>query len=202
MIKSILVLNLMILSLTGILAQSIGEIDDYRNDVLNNLEKYRCFTYYNDSILTENSHIYDTAYFYINKDEELIYLEWRSTYHYFHLSGDAISVSDFFVKNNELVFKREYGYIFEDPQWTYKTDKSKAVIEISESSREYYKFDGSPLAEYKRRQISGAFQNRESLLNSIPLELKLERRWSKRCDSCLEKYFNILNNLISSKNDK
>lgn len=182
-------------------AQTVDEIDKLRFNVLDSLDRYDCFSYLNDSTLNENSHQYDTAYFYTNENHELVYLKRELTKHYYHMQGDIKIIEELYFIDNQIVFLKEYSFSFENPQWHREPDINETIVEVSETSREYYKIDGEPLLKYKPRRTEGKYKNRFTVLDSIPLENRFVF-WSDRCDSCYEEYIEIFNDLISSKKDK
>lgn len=168
-------------------AQTKEQIDSLINEITPRLNQYKCIVYSDERVLKEDARVYDTAYYYYNSgDGKLIYVEWKVRTHTFHITGDNIDVTELFLINGKVVFKRDYGYSFLNPQWHLEQSLNETMVSVVESSREYFTENGSPLMEYKSRSVVGKYKDRLMLLNSIPLEEKFRRRWSSRCDECIE----------------
>lgn len=192
-----------LVALTNVNGQTVDSIDNLRINILSNLRQYECLKYEFEEPINDDAVRYDTAYFYCDNQGDLIYISWQARSHYFHITGDVINISELIFQNNKAVLRINYGYSFDDPQWHREPDLNETKIHIFESTREYYKEDGSALVEYKGREILGTYSDRFSLLNSIPLEQKLERRWSNRCDECIEKEFlNVFRMLLEERNQR
>ena len=189
-----------ILSLIQINAQTVEDIDNLRNQILENLEHYESLQYSNKVISNEDAMSYDTACFYYDKKGELVYINWRKRSHTFHIAGDGISIIELFFLNGRAVFQSDFFYQFLNPQWHLEPDLSETKVRVIESLREYYQEDGSALVEYLGREAEGTYKDRFTVLDSIPLEEKLQRRWSDRCDDCIEEdYIRVFERLIEEK---
>jgi len=183
-------------------SQTIEEIDRLRTDILQNLDQYKCLEYTTEKILNDDAVQYDTAQFYRNSKGELIFIKWRSRGHSFHIAGDVIKVRELVFKDSKALFKRNHGFSFKNPQWHKEPDLNETDISISESIREYYNLDGMSLGDYKSRRSEGKYKDRYTLLEKIPLEAKLQRRWSDRCDECIERdYLSIYRKLLEEKGE-
>ena len=181
-------------------AQTIDKIDSLKSSVIENLDQYDHNIYLNEEILNEDAMRYDTVCFYHNKQDELVYVKWYSRTHTHHIAGDGIDITELFFINDKVVFRNDFGYSFVNPQWHLEPDLDEAKISMTESTREYYREDGSALIDYKSRSAEGKFKDRFTLLDAIPLEEKLQRRWSDRCDECIEKdYLSIYRKLLEEK---
>jgi len=183
-------------------AQTIEEIDQLRTETLQKLDQYECIEYIAKKILNEDAVQYDTARFYINSDNKLIHMKWKSRSHAFHIVGDGIGFTELFFIDDQAVFKRNYGYSFKNGQWHLEPNLDETKVSVTESLREYYRLDGSALMDYIGRSAEGIYKNRFTLLDTIPLEAKLERRWSDRCDECIEEdYLSIYRELLKEKGE-
>ena len=182
--------------------QTVEEIDQLRTEIFENLDQYKCLEYTNDKTLTEDSHQYDTVEFYLNASGQLVYVNCVSNYHYYHITGDGYAIVELFFIGDKVVFKRNYGYSFKNSQWHLEPDLDDTKVSVIESLREYYRLDGSALVDYKSRRAEGKYADRFTLLDSIPLEAKLERRWSDRCDECIEEeYLSVYRELLKEKGE-
>jgi hypothetical protein len=189
--KQILTILVVILSMVA-KAQTVEEIDQLRADILDNLDQYECLEFVKKTNSNEDAVKYDTARFYHDKKGDLVYVNWRERSHTFHISGDGIDIIEFFFIDGQAVFKRSYGYYFLNPQWHREPDINETKVFTAESIREYYKLDGSALVEYKSRKIETRYKDRFKDLGVIPLEQKLERRWSDRCGDCIEQDYMVI----------
>ncbi|MGM0582762.1 MAG: hypothetical protein ACQETL_18955 [Bacteroidota bacterium] len=184
-------------------AQTVEQVDSLKKHVLENLDKFESFEYANKEISNEDAIRYDTACFYHNGNGELVYINWRTRSHTFHITGDGISISELFFLNGEVVLHKKFFYQFLNPQWHREQDLGKTDVRVIETLREYYKVEGNALMEYKARESKGIYQDRFTLLDSIPLEQKLQRRWSDRCDDCIEEqYLRIYKKLKKQGSDQ
>ena len=200
--KSLLTLFGFVLSL-GAEGQTIESIDNLRESILQNLDEFESVQYYNETIDNEDAVSYDTASFYYSQEGYLVYINWKKTSHTFHISGDGISITELFFDDGSAVFKRRFFYQFINPQWHLEPSLDETEVNVVESLREYYKSDGAPLMEYKSRNANGIYRDRFNLLDSIPMEEKLQRRWSSRCDECIEEdYLVVYRTLIAEKKSK
>lgn len=176
--------------------QSIERIDSLRNHTLSNLDQYECIEYFNERILNDDAVGYDSVNFYHKKNGQLVYMNWRDRSHYYDIQGDGIRISEIFLLNDSTVFRKVTSFIYENAKWHEESDQNKVLVRTNEHIREYYKENGSALGEFKGRKAQGQFKNRWTLLDSIPLELKIKRRWSDRCNECLSKdYLNLYQKL-------
>lgn len=166
-------------------AQSIEEIDSLRRHILQNKNQLESFRYSKKEILNEDAVSYDTLCFYTFKNE-LVYVNRKVTSHTFHLSGDAIDFTEFFLLDEKVVFKRRFGYQFKNPQWHLEPDINKARVIVTESHRAYYNKKGKTIMEYKGREVEGDYKNRFVLLDTIPLKEVNSFIWEDHCEECFE----------------
>lgn len=193
--KQILIIILSVKGFTSY-GQTIQEIDKLRNNILQNLEKYECLEYFNQVIYNDDAMGYDTAHFYQDSNENIIYMKWQTRAHSFHITGDSYDITELFFMNNKVVFNRSYGYYFENPQWHLEPEINETKISMSESIRRYYKEDGTAIMDYERRETKGKYKDRFNLLDSIPLIEVRRLIWTDRCDACIEKdYLSIYRKL-------
>jgi hypothetical protein len=198
-VKYILTLFTIIISMV-VRAQTVEEIDQLRTKILQNLDRYKCLEFIDDKILTEDSHQYDTAEFYQNENGALVYVKWVSNYHYFHITGDNYGIAELFFIDNQAVFRRNYGYSFENPQWHREPEVDETKVSVFESIRRYYKNDGSALMDYESRKSEGKYKDRFTMLDSIPLKEVRRLIWTNRCDECIEEdYLSIYRKLLGEK---
>lgn len=197
--KKLLTFFVVVLSLQS-QAQTESFIDSLHVSVLRNLSSYEVLFYTNETISNEDAMRYDTARFYHKKSGELIYINWRERSHTFHISGDGVSIRELLFLNGPVVFQRDFFYQYLNPQWHLEDNIDNTDVRVVESLREYYKSDGSALIEYEGREAEGEYKDRFTLLDSIPLVPKLQRRWSKRCDECIERdYLSVYRELVENK---
>ena len=194
---------LIILGMTATIvsnAQTVDKIDSLKSSVIENLDQYDYIEYFNKSIANEDAVGYDTAYFYHDTNGELAYIHWRERSHTFHIMGDHIGITELFFMNGKPVFRKKFGYSFVNPQWHLEPDLNETDISVVESIREYYKVDGTALVNYDGRKIEGKYQDRFTLLDSIPLVETRRLIWSDRCDECIERdYLSIYRKLLEEK---
>lgn len=189
----------MIHSLTN--AQTIKQIDSLRNYTRENLDQYDCIEYSNERILNDDAMAHYTVEFYHDKKGMLVYMNWKTRTHTFHIMGDDIGMIELLLIDGKVVYRVDFGYSYDNPQWHKEVNQLKVKVTAIEAIREYYQEDGLSLGEFKSREAQGEFKDRFTLLDSIPLELKLKRRWSDRCDECLEKdYLNLFRRLWKEQN--
>lgn len=187
-------------AITNSYSQTKENVDSLIKKTIRNLDQYDCRIYLNEKILNDDAEAYDTAYFYREKNGKLIYLIWKIRTHTFHITGDVIGMTELFFINNKAVYKRSYSYSFLNPQWHKEPDINETKISVVESIREYYKEDGSALVEYESRNTEGKYKERSSLLDTISLKERPQRRWSGRCDDCIEEeYLRTYRKLIDEK---
>lgn len=195
--KQLLILAIVLLAISISYSQTKEDIDSLKQVTIRNLDHYDCKVYVDKKILNDDATEYDTAYFYRDKNGKLLYLIWKARFHTFHITGDGVDITELFFINDKAVYKRSYGYSFLNPQWHKESNINETKISLVESVHAYYKEDGSALVEYKSRNTEGTYKERFSLLDTIPLEEKLQRRWSSRCDDCIEEeYLDIYYKLI------
>jgi hypothetical protein len=201
--KQLFIIASLLFAIINSYSQTKENVDSFIKKTISNLDKYDCKIYQNEKILNDDAVEYDTAYFYREKNGKLIYLIWKNRTHTFHITGDVIEITELFFMNNKAVYKRNYSYSFLNPQWQKEPNINETKISVVESVREYYKEDGSALVEYESRNAEGKYKERSSLLDTIPLKEKLQRRWSDRCDNCIEEeYLRTYRKLIDEKQKK
>ena len=199
----IIILLIFLVSQISINAQTIEQVDSVRNYTLANLDQYDCIEYFNERILNDDAMGYDTVKFYHKKNGELVYMNWRTRTHTFHIMGDDIGIFELFFIDGKAVYRRDFSYSFDNSQWHKEPDQDKVKVTVIESIRQYYKEDGSPLGSFESREAQGEFKDRFTLLDSIPLEKERKLFWPKRCDECLEKdYLKLYRKLLKEKADK
>ncbi len=183
-------------------AQTVEEIDRLRIDILQNLDQYQSVEFSNEIISNEDAVRYDTARFYYDEQFKLVYIHWRERSHTFHVSGDGIRIRELFFWKEKVVFRRNLAYRFLNPQWHREPDINETEVSVSESIREYYNLDGTALGDFQSRRAEGKYKNLFALLDSIPLEQKLSRRWSDRCDECIDRdYLTIYRKLLEEQKE-
>ena len=181
-------------------AQTTDSIDSLRNSIIENLDQYNHIEYSNKSISNEDAVGYDTAYFYYDINGRLVYINWQERSHTFHIMGDHIDITELFFMNGSVVFEKDFGYSFVNPQWHLEPDLDETDISVVESTREYYKVDGTALVNYESRKTKGKYKDRFTLLDSIPLTETRRLIWSDRCDECIEKeYLSIYRKLLEKE---
>lgn len=184
-------------------AQTVEEIDQLRANVLQSLEQYERLDYFGEETLNEDAVQYDTVYFYRNRDGEMLYMKWLSRRHYFHITGDIIDITEMFFLDGKAVFRKRFGYSFENPQWHREEDINNTKVAVAETNRNYYKLDGSALADYEGREAQGIYERRFSLLDSLPLVERERLIWSERCDACIENdYLTVYKGLLEQKKNE
>ncbi len=181
-------------------AQTIESIDSLREHVLKNLDQYESLQYFNKVISNEDAVGYDTACFYYDKKGELVYINWQERSHTFHISGDAIDIIELLFFDGKVVFYRNWGYSFKNPQWDKESNLSNTNISISESVRRYFSHDGTALMDYQSRETEGKYKDRFTLLDHVQLKEEEPLIWSDRCDDCIEEdYLSVFERLIEEK---
>lgn len=195
--KTILLIPFIIVGVSTVNAQTVKEIDSLRNSVLENLDRYTCVQYFDKEISNEDAVGYDTAYFYHDGKGNLVYMKWRERSHTFHISGDAIDITELLFSNGKVVFERSLGYQFLNPQWHKEEDINGVKISVVESKRNYYKEDGTALMDYRSRKTEGKYKDRFHLLDEVPLEETRRLIWSNRNDSWTEEnYLSVYRELL------
>jgi len=190
--------NIIIISLTQ--AQSIEEINNLREKVLKNLSSYESLQYFNEVVSNEDAMKYDTAYFYCDNKGELIYINWKTRSHAFNIVGDGIDITELFFLDGQVVFRRNWGYSFENPQWHLEPNLDETKVHVYESTRRYFDKNGEALMDYEGRKTQGKHKDRFTLLDSIPLEEVRRLIWTDRCDDCIEEdYISVFKRLIEEK---
>ena len=181
-------------------AQTIEEINNLREDVLKNLNRYESLQYYNEVISNDDAMRYDTACFYYDKKGDLVYVNWRQRSHTFHIAGDGVEITELFFMKNNVVFQRDFFYQFLNPQWHLESNLGETKVRVIESTRRYFKENGEALMDYEGRKAEGLYKNRFTLLDSIPLEEVRRLIWTDRCDDCIEEdYIRVFERLIEEK---
>lgn len=197
----LILIGLLLMSLK-VDAQTIETIDSLRKSILKNLEQYECLEYKHKEILNEDAVKYDTAKFYRNSENELVYVKWQSRSHTFHISGDGVDITELIFSNGKVVYKRTFGYHFLNSQWHRENSISETKVSVSESIRNYYREDGTPLVEYESREAEGRFADRFNLLDKIPLKPTRKLLWSNRCDQCIEEdYMKVYYEFLNQNNE-
>ncbi|MGL1886336.1 MAG: hypothetical protein OCD76_07455 [Reichenbachiella sp.] len=189
--RQILTILILVTSIV-VRAQTVEEIDQLRTEVIKNIDRYKCLEYIDDKILTEDSHQYDTAEFYQNEEGVLVYIKWVSNFHYFHITGDDYGITELFFIDNHVVFRRNYGYSFENPQWHRESNLDETKVLVSESIRRYYKKNGAALMDYESRKVEGKYKDRFTMLDRVTLEEVRRLIWTDRCDACIERDYMII----------
>jgi hypothetical protein len=203
MMKQLFIIASLLFAIINSYSQTKEKLDSLIKNTIGNLDKYDCKIYRNEKILNDDAVAYDTAYFYRDKKGMLTYLVWKKRTHTFHITGDVIDITELFFINKKAVYKRSYAYSFLNPQWHKEPDINDTRISMVESVREYYKEDGTALMEYESRNAEGKYSDRFSLLDTMPLKEKLQRRWSSRCDDCIEEeYLSVYRNLVNERPKK
>jgi hypothetical protein len=184
-------------------AQTIESVDSLRKHILENLNQYECLEFTTDGILNEDAHRYDTARFYRNTEGNLVYINWLRRGHYYHIMGDVINYSELVLMNNQVVFYRNWGYSFVNPQWHLEDYPNETKVQVAESIRRYYSTDGTALMDYEGREAEGTYKDRFTLLNNIPLEEVRRLIWTDRCDKCIEEdYLSVYRKLLAEKGEE
>lgn len=185
---------------TSTQAQTVTTIDSLHKSILKNLTEYNCLEYADKVIYNDDAVGYDTARFYYDDKLTLVYINWINRTHTFHISGDDIDITELIFLNDQVVLKRSYGYSFQNAQWHLEPALNETLVSVVESIREYYREDGSALMEYMSRSTEGVYRDRFSILDDTPLKEKLQRRWSIRCDECIEEdYLSLYQKLLAEK---
>jgi len=198
--KRILLIIIGISTAVTVKSQTKEYIDSLKDAVLKNIENYRYIKYISKKILNEDALQYDTAYFYRDK-EKLTYMKWQTRSYYSHMMGDGIRIIELFFLNEQAVFRRRFSYSFENPHWNLEEDIKETKVSVIESTRHYFKEDGTCIIEYESREAKGRYKDRFTLLDSIPLVGNTGTGWlrigcSDRCESCIEDYMKIYRSLI------
>jgi hypothetical protein len=74
--------------------------------------------------------------FYRNTEGNLVYINWLRRGHYYHIMGDVINYSELVLMNNQVVFYRNWGYSFVNPQWHLEDYPNETKVQVAESIRD------------------------------------------------------------------
>lgn len=197
--KLLIFIALLFFVLNQVNAQTIEEIDSLRKHVLENLDQFESLQYSKKEISNSDAVRFDTMCFYSDK-ENLVYIKKKETSHTFHITGDAIDITELYFLDGEVVFRRNFSYQFVNPQWDKEPELDKTEVRVFESIHRYYSLDGSAIMDYESREAEGKYEDRFKLLENIPLKEIRRLIWTDRCDECIEEdYLSIYRKLLKEE---